>query len=138
MSSRINRFWRETVAFLRNSWNRSKRAKLATLLVGLFFIANFSLFVSLEFQNLPVAQAANGLTFTKTQDGNPVVGGQTTYTISVTNTTIAPSAYNLTLTDVLPPGMTYVSSTGVNLGGPTLTTVGVGCAAQQTLTWKNI
>lgn len=138
MSSRINRVWRETVAYLRVYWNRSKRAKVATLLTSLMLFANIAFFVGLEFQNWPVAQAANGLTFAKTQDGNPVIGGQTTYTLTVTNNTIAPSAYNLTLTDVLPPGMTYASSTGTNLGAPTIATAGVGCAAQQTLTWQNI
>ncbi len=114
--------------------------------IGLFILVILSvstLLFSLEYNGSTIkeANAANGLTITKAQNGDVLLGGKTTYTITIkndgTNPAIIPSGYNLNVVDTLPPGMTYVSSSGAGLGAlptPSITTPG----ASQVLTWTNI
>lgn len=120
----------------------ARRVRFSHLALTLLVLSTLLFNIGFDLFNLKDVSAANGLVLTKTQDGNPVLGGQTTYTIKVTNDgtngAIVPSAYNLNIIDTLPPGMAYVSSTGAGLGAPTITTTGAGCGLQQTLTWKNI
>ena len=60
--------------------------------------------------------ADNGLSVTKSSDGNPMIGGTIVYTIRVDNTSFAVTstnpdgkALNLDIVDTLPPGATFVS-----------------------------
>ncbi len=92
------------------------------------------------------ALAANGLTVTKSVDGNPLIGGQTVYTITVANNSFAAGAqnpdgkaYNLDITDALPPGVRFVSATGPNgSASPSVATSGSGATQVQTLTFANL
>ncbi len=92
--------------------------------------------------------ADNGLTVTKSVDGNPLIGGPTTYTITVRNNSFAAGAqnpdgkaYNLDITDVLPPGVLFTGATGADTS-PTITTVQTGMAPnqipQQTVKFTNL
>lgn len=114
-----------------------------TALIFLVLLVISTLLFSLEYNGsaLKEAKAANGLTITKAQNGDVLLGGQTTYTITIkndgSNAALIPSGYNLNVVDTLPPGMTYVSSSGAGLGSlpaPTISTVG----PNQVLTWTNI
>jgi len=84
--------------------------------------------------------ADNGLTVTKGVDGNPLIGGTTTYTITVQNGSFAAGvnnpdgkAYNLDITDTLPPGVIFVSATGSDGAShsPTITTTQTGVVPNQ-------
>lgn len=84
---------------------------------------------------IPVAKAAPVLNLVKSQDGDPVLGGTIKYSLTISNTGTPPTAFNLSLQDVLPPNVTFVagSTTPVALGDPTVTTAG----SVQTLNWVN-
>jgi uncharacterized repeat protein (TIGR01451 family) len=55
---------------------------------------------------------APALQANKTHSGNFVVGGQGTYTLSVTNTGTSPTTGTLTYVDTLPAAFTFASATG--------------------------
>jgi uncharacterized repeat protein (TIGR01451 family) len=50
------------------------------------------------------------LSVSKTSSGNPLLGGQISYEITVVNPSANPKLYNLTITDTLPNGLQFVSS----------------------------
>src|SRR5579871_2978603 len=87
------------------------------------------------------ANADNGLSVTKSSDGNPIIGGTIVYTIRVDNTSFAASstnpdgkATNLDIVDTLPVGATYVSVSPASVGAPKIAQVG----QQQQLTFTNV
>ena len=82
-----------------------------------------------------VVLAANGLTVSKSSDGNPLIGGQIVYTITVENTGFNGNtkAYNLDVVDLLPPGISYVSTTAP--AAPAITNVTTN---QQQLLFSNL
>lgn len=54
------------------------------------------------------------LMITKSHSGNFIVGQNGVYTITVKNNGPGPTTGTITVTDALPPGLTYVSATGTN------------------------
>lgn len=99
--------------------------------------------------NLSIAKAYTSAS--ETIDGNPVAGGTITYTVTVTNhgpsTSPASASAPITVTDALPAGFSYVSSSGTDGFSYTSTTDGapvfarttplsVGASAQFTVTAK--
>jgi uncharacterized repeat protein (TIGR01451 family) len=73
------------------------------------------------------------LTVTKTASPTPFVGGQTgSYMITVQNTGAAATVGNITISDVLPAGMTLASSSGTNWNTCTGTTT-LSCVFTSTL-----
>ncbi len=57
---------------------------------------------------------APDLAITKTHSGSFTVGSNGVYTIGVSNVGTSPTTGAITVTDVLPTGLTYVSATGTN------------------------
>ncbi len=115
----------------------------------------FSLVVAVSSFVSPLAPervaADNGLTITKSVDGNPLIGGPTTYTITVRNDSFAAGtqnpdgkAYNLDITDILPPGVLFTSAADAagTATSPTITTVQTGVVPnqipQQTVKFTNL
>jgi uncharacterized repeat protein (TIGR01451 family) len=68
-----------------------------------------------------------------------LVGEPVTYTLTVTNPADAVPAFNLSLRDVLPAGMTYVpgSTTPADVGDPTLI-ADQPSLGQSTQIWNNV
>jgi uncharacterized repeat protein (TIGR01451 family) len=62
----------------------------------------------------PPTPTATDLFITKTHTGAFVVGQNATYTIATSNLGTVPSSGQITVTDTLPAGLTFVSATGVN------------------------
>ena len=48
-----------------------------------------------------------------THSGDFTVGGQGVYTLTITNVGVAATTDTITVTDILPPGLAYISATGV-------------------------
>jgi uncharacterized repeat protein (TIGR01451 family) len=91
--------------------------------------------------SVQLARADNGLTVSKSSDGNPMIGGSIVYTIRVSNeafpaTSTNPDgkATNLDIVDTLPVGATFVSASPAGAGTPKTTQVG----QQQQLTFTNV
>jgi uncharacterized repeat protein (TIGR01451 family) len=89
-----------------------------------------------------VPAAADGtpdISLSKSAPGSVLVGEPVTYTLTVTNPAGAVPAYNLSLRDVLPAGMTYVpgSTTPADVGDPTLI-ADQPALGQSTLIWSNV
>ncbi len=82
---------------------------------------------------------SSDLAVTKTVGGPVTAGGQATYTVTVTNNGPSPAS-NVTVSDVLPAGMTYLSSNvtptvnGQNITWPTLASLANGANQVYTLT----
>ncbi|MFC6009052.1 hypothetical protein [Angustibacter luteus] len=105
-------------------------------------VAVASLVAAVTFVAPPIAAvAAPGVSLGKTASGQVRAGEPITYTLTATNPTSNPDAtveYNLSYTDVLPAGVTYVpGSTSVNRIGEPQVISGPG-AGQTTLVWANV
>jgi uncharacterized repeat protein (TIGR01451 family)/fimbrial isopeptide formation D2 family protein len=87
----------------------------------------------------PALAAGEQLTLSKTGTASVLPGAPISYTLHAANPGTAPE-YNVSFRDELPAGLTYNagSTTPTGAGDPTVTTVGVGAAAHQVLTWTNI
>ena len=89
-------------------------------------------------QSAPQAQTVgNGLAVTLHQSVSqePLLGGSIGYTLAVSNTGVTPvvdRGYNLTISDTLPSGLTYVSAT------PAPTLVSPQANGTTLLMWDNI
>ncbi len=89
-----------------------------------------------------VPAAADGtpdISLSKSAPGSVLVGEPVTYTLTVSNPAGAVPAFNLSLRDVLPVGMTYVpgSTTPADVGDPTLI-ADQPTLRQSTLIWSNV
>ena len=89
-----------------------------------------------------VPAAADGnpdISLSKSASGSVLVGEPVTYTLTVTNPAGAVPAFNLSLRDVLPAGMTYVpgSTTPADVGDPTQI-ADQPALGQSTLIWNNV
>jgi uncharacterized repeat protein (TIGR01451 family)/fimbrial isopeptide formation D2 family protein len=90
------------------------------------------------------AIAAGGITFEKTSSGTVLLGDAAHFTLTAGNAAGLPEQYNLSYTDVLPPGVAYVGGSTLpsNFGEPQVITaqvvVGVDTYDQQTLVWSNV
>jgi uncharacterized repeat protein (TIGR01451 family) len=62
-------------------------------------------------QVLPQAPSPD-LAMAMRHDGEFTVGGQGVYTLTITNVGLAATSGTITVTDILPPGLSYVSATG--------------------------
>ncbi len=90
------------------------------------------------------ASAAGGITMVKTSSGAVLLGGTAHFTLTAGNATGQPEQYNLSYTDTLPPGVSYVggSTAPAIFGEPQVITtqvvVGADTYDQQTLVWANV
>lgn len=119
----------------------AQRARRVLLLIGMITLLTAASIERDWFAARP-ALAVNGLTITKKADGNPLIGGPITYTVTVTNDGFPAGAnnpdgkaYNLNIVDQLPPNVRFVSSPA---GSPTLSYTGTTPNIRQTLTFTNI
>src|SRR5262245_6385583 len=121
---------------------RASRLRLGWLQV-LFLIAVVAAaaFSGYPLATVQLARADNGLTVSKSSDGNPMIGGSIVYTIRVSNEAFPATASNpdgkatnLDIVDTLPVGATFVSSSPAGAGTPKIAQVG----QQQQLTFTNV
>ncbi len=69
--------------------------------------------VSGEMANLPVRVLPSpDLAIAMSHDGDFTVGGQGVYTVTITNVGPTATSVTITVTDILPPGLSYVSGAG--------------------------
>ena len=106
-------------------------ALVGRAMLGLIVLLGLLTVVQLYPGGVQTAQADNGLSVTKTSDGNPMIGGSIVYTITVSNTSFAATstnpdgkATNVDIVDTLPAGATYVSVSPASAGPPKISQAG--------------
>ena len=102
-----------------------------------------SLLAALAVVGLPSspAQAAGtpDIAMTKSAPGTVLLGGQASYSLTVTNPTGPGAAFNVSFRDVLPVGVSYVtgSTSPADAGDPTII-ANQPAPGQTTLIWRNV